>query len=312
MDRTTYHAQMSWRRITDWLKHSRLVLHLADRLGRGRGRWRVLDHLSRPPLPRLRPLLVGWERHDLAAVWLGHATVLLRLGRMTILTDPVFSHAVGLGLGLITAGPRRLVGPPVELHRLPKLDLILISHAHFDHLDRPTLARLPKSTSILTAKGTRDLIDDLGFKQVIELEWSQTHRLGELSVTAVPVRHWGARTFFDTHRGYNGYMLEAGSHRVLYAGDTAWQENFRGIGPFDLMMIGIGGYDPYIQAHANPEQAWQMSLHAQARHVLPIHHRTFRLSMEPDDQPLTRFLQAAAEQAHRIVGREIGQIWTTA
>jgi L-ascorbate metabolism protein UlaG (beta-lactamase superfamily) len=300
---------MSWRSITDFLKHSKLVLRLADRLGRGTGRWRVLDHLSRPPMPRLRPSWDRWERHELAAVWLGHATVLLRVGGKTILTDPVFSHAVGLDLGLITAGPRRLIAPPVDLHRLPRLDLILISHAHFDHLDRPTLRRLPKSTPVITASETADLIVDLGFKDVTELQWSQRRQLGELSIQALPARHWGARTFLDTHRGFNAYVLEAGARRVLYAGDTAWHEEFRGIGPFDLGIMGIGGYDPYIQGHANPEQAWTMSRHAGARHVLPIHHSTFRLSAEPVAEPLARFRAAAAGQAHRLVGERIGQIW---
>src|SRR2546421_11651948 len=128
-----------------------MTLRLADRLGRGRGRLRLLDGLNAPARARLKPNLAGWDDHDLAAAWIGHATVLLRVGGMTILTDPVLSNRVGVGLGLFTGGPRRLVAPALRLRELPPIDLILLSHAHFDHLDRPTLARLPRRIPVITA-----------------------------------------------------------------------------------------------------------------------------------------------------------------
>jgi len=205
----------SWRHYTDWAKRRPLALRLADAMGRGRGRLRLFDDLNPPVRAPYVPDLANWERHDLAATWIGHATVLLRIGGMTILTDPVFSTRVGICGGLMTLGPRRFQAPALSIRQLPKLDLILISHAHFDHLDRPSLVRLPRETPVVTAKGTHDLVRDLGFRTVTELRWGESVRLGEVSVTAREVKHWGARTFFDAHRGFNAYLLESSKHRVL-------------------------------------------------------------------------------------------------
>ncbi len=285
------------------------MLRVADRLGRGRGRTRVLDRLSKPPAAKHRPDLTGWESHSLAAAWLGHATVLLRMSGQTILTDPVLSSRVGIGLGLVTAGPQRLISPALTVRQLPKIDLILISHAHFDHLDRPTLVRLPKHIPVVTAGHTSDLIKDLGFESVTEVKWGESTQAGNLKITARAVRHWGARTFYDKHRGFNAYLLESPEHRVLYGGDTAYHELFKDVGPVDLAILGIGAYDPYIAAHATPEQALQMAEHAQARHIFPIHHSTFRLSHEPLHEPIERMLKAAGEGKGRIVIREVGERW---
>lgn len=301
---------MSWRRYADWAKHNPAALRLADRLGRSRGRLRLLDDLRPPPAPRLKPDLTGWADHGLAAVWLGQATVLLRVGGMTVLTDPVFSNRIGVGLGLCTGGPRRLVAPPLKIRELPKIDLLLISHAHFDHLDRPTLARLPKNVPVVTASLTGDLVGDLGLRRVTELRWGESLQLGPLKVIAHEVAHWGARTFYDHHRGYNAYTIEAGPRRVLFGGDTAYQEDFKGLGPVNLAILGIGAYDPYVRAHATPEQAWAMADHARAERILPMHHSTFRLSLEPVHEPIARLLTVAGRNADRVIAEEIGQLWT--
>src|SRR6185312_15083612 len=190
--------------ITDWAKRQPLALRLADWLGRGRGKFRFFDGLHRPSAPP-KPNLKTWHKQDLAAVWIGHATILLRVGDMTILTDPVFSNRVGIGLGLWTGGPRRLLAPALSIRQLPPIDLILVSHAHFDHLDRPTLTKLPKHVPVITAPHTADLISDLGFQQVSELRWGESMRISELNFTAQQVKHWGARTFYDRHRGFNAY-----------------------------------------------------------------------------------------------------------
>lgn len=300
---------MSWRGVCDRLKHSHSVLRLADWLGRGRGRMRWFDHLYTVRKPRL-PDLSRWQHEKLSAVWIGHATVLLRIGGLTILTDPVMSNRVGLGLGLITGGPQRLLAPALSMRQLPLIDLILISHAHFDHLDRPTLCRLPKDTPIITAHQTLDLIRDLGFRRIAELQWGESLDFDGLKFTAREVNHWGARTFFDRHRGYNAYLIESPEHRVLYGGDSAYQDHFKDLREIDLAILGIGGYDPYVQAHATPEQVWEMATHMNAAHLLPIHHSTFRLSHEPTKDPLQRILAAAGEQAARIVIREVGGQWS--
>ena len=299
---------MSWKRVTDRLKHSNRVLRLADWLGRGRGRMRWLDELYTIPKPRV-PDLAGWKDQALSAVWIGHATVLLRIGGVTILTDPVMMNRVGIGLGLVTGGPLRALAPAISVRELPQVDLILISHAHFDHLDRPTLCRLPKDTPVFTAHHTMDLIRDLGFRRISELQWGESLDFMGLRITARQVKHWGARTFFDSHRGFNAYLIESADHRVLYGGDTAYQEMFRDLGRVDLAILGIGGYQPYVQAHATPEQAWEMANHMSAAHLLPIHHSTFRLSYEPRGEPIERLLAAAGTEARRIVVREVGGQW---
>lgn len=302
-----------WRACANWAKRRPLTLKLADRLGRSRGRLRLLDGLRPPAAARLKPDLSNWEQHDLAAVWIGHATVLLRVNGTTILTDPVLSNRIGVGLGLFTGGPQRLVAPALTVRELPRIDLILISHAHFDHLDRPTLARLPKRTPVITADQTQDLVRDLGFRRVSELRWGESLAVGGVTVTARRVVHWGARTFYDGHRGYNAYLIESRSaptRRVLYGGDTAYHEEFRDLGRVDLGALGIGGYDPYHAAHANPEEAWAMAGHMGADVLLPMHHSTFRLSYEPMHEPLERILTAAGRDAQRIVVRRIGETFS--
>lgn len=269
-------------------------------------RW--LDQLHPPPRASVVPNLQGWAQRELSAVWIGHATVLLRIDGMTILTDPVFAHRIGLGLWLATLGPRRHIAAAMTIANLPAIDLILISHAHFDHLDRQTLARLPKKAPVITAGYTQDLIRDLGFR-VHELRWGERMTLGPLSITARQVKHWGARTFYDRHRGFNAYLLESSRHRILFGGDTAYQEDFRDIGKVDLAILGIGAYDPYIHAHATPEQAWTMAQHMRAGFVLPVHHSTFRLSHEPMTEPIERILTAAGSQSNRIVTPRIGDTW---
>ena len=292
-----------------WGRKQPLMLRLADRLGRGRGRLRVLDRLSPPPASRLKPDLNRWEEQELAAVWIGHATVLIRIDGMTVLTDPAFFNRIGLGLGLMTGGPKRLRAAALTQRELPPIDLILISHAHFDHLDRPSLARLPKKTPVITAARTGDLVRDLGFARVTELGWEQQTRVGPLQIGAVKVNHWGARAIYDDYRGFNGYLIDSGKHRVLYGGDTAYHEGFKSLPKVDLAIMGIGAYDPWIHSHANPEQVMQMADHVCADFVLPMHHSTFRLSQEPTEEPIERMLAAAGRNEERIVVREIGGQW---
>lgn len=301
---------MNWRLVSDWAKRRPATLRIADWLGRGRGRLRMFDQVRRPEKAPLKPDLSNWESHELAAAWIGHATVLLRVGGLNIITDPVFSNRVGIGLGLMTAGPTRLLAPALKIRELPRIDLILVSHAHFDHLDRPTLNRLSKQTPVITSQHNSDLIRDLGFEDIQELEWGKCLEREEgLKITACPVRHWGARTFHDMHRGFSAFLIESDRRRVLYGGDTAWCDHFSQLGKVDLAIFGIGAYDPYIQAHASPEQAWDMANQVMADYVLPMHHSTFRLSYEPVGEPIERLIEAAGEEQSRIVIRQVGGQW---
>jgi L-ascorbate metabolism protein UlaG (beta-lactamase superfamily) len=133
--------------------------------------------------------------------------------------------------------------------------------------------------------------------------------VGPTRVRAFEVRHWGARTRTDIHRGYNGYLIEAGRYRIVFGGDTAYTDLFRKMRsskPVNLAIMPIGAYDPWIHAHCNPEEALAMADHAGAEFVLPVHHRTFKLSNEPYDEPIERLLRACGSAGDRVPVREIG------
>ena len=266
----------------------------------------------RPILPAPHtPDARRWPDRGLFAAWLGHATVLLKIDGTTILTDPVFSDRVGLSLGPMTLGLKRLVRPAMTVAQLPRIDLVLLSHAHMDHLDLPSLARLEnRGTRVVTASKTSDLLRAAHWAGVEELGWGERTRAGPVALTACRVNHWGARMRTDTYRGYNGYTIEAGRYRVLFAGDTAATTAFHGVRrarPFDLALMPVGAYNPWIHAHCTPEQAWQMANDAGAEFVLPVHHQTFQLSREPLAEPIERLYEAAGRDTHRVALSRIGQ-----
>ncbi|MGH7133290.1 MAG: MBL fold metallo-hydrolase [Phycisphaerales bacterium] len=243
-----------------------------------------------------------------ALTWLGHNTVLMKYAGMTILTDPVLSHRIGVRLPGLTIGPERLLPMVLTPKDLPRADLVLISHAHFDHLDRPTLkALIDRRTSIVTARNTRGLIPR-GFGHIHELDWEKSLNINGLEITSIRPNHWGARTAWDRHRGFNSYILGPATSRVLYAGDTAYTTNFDALGPLELGIFGIGAYDPWIHAHASPEQVWKMAIAAQVHRLLPVHHSTFKLSNEPMDEPLSRLLAAAGQGRSRVLDARVGEI----
>ncbi len=262
------------------------------------------------PAP-LRPDPASWPPDRLTAAWLGHATVLLSFGGVTALTDPVLELRIGVGRGKAKLGPRRLVEPALTAPELPPLDLVVLSHSHMDHTDRGTLAQLPRDAQVVVHASNSDLVRR--FRNVTELAWGERADVANLSVEALPARHWGARMITDTHRGYGGYLLQRDDMTVLFAGDTAYTDALTPIGrrhQITLAIMPIGSYDPWIANHASPEETWRMFRDLGAEYLLPIHHSTFRLSREPADEPLERLLAAAGPDAWRIVAREIGATWT--
>ncbi|MFK7961366.1 MAG: MBL fold metallo-hydrolase [Phycisphaerales bacterium] len=238
--------------------------------------------------------LAGMTATPLAAAWLGHGSVMASVGGHRVLVDPVFSQRIGVRVGRVIVGKTRVQPAPVAAEQLAPADLLLLTHAHFDHLDRPTLARLAHPlTHVLTARHTARLVP-AGFGSVRELHWGASADVGGLQVSAVRPAHWGARTVVDRRRGFNSYVVEAGGVRCLFAGDTAETDAFDALDPVDLAVFGIGAYDPWIHAHATPEQVWGMVRRLGARWLLPVHHSTFVLSDEPLDEPMERLRAAAA------------------
>lgn len=269
----------------------------------------------RPIAPAFaRPEPSQWRDTQVTIAWLGHSTVLINFFGVTILTDPVLFPRVGIRLPGITVGPKRLTTPALEFDELPQIDLILLSHAHFDHLDLRTLGCFDETTRVITARATSDLLKRTRISEITELDWGESKSLsvaaGEMVITAFPVKHWGARTQHDTHRGYNGYLIERKERRIIFAGDTAMTNSFaelRRHGSIDVAIVPISAYNPWIQSHSTPEQAVQMANAAGARFIVPVHHQTFRLSLEPFREPIERFQVALSATPKRLALREIGE-----
>ncbi len=271
----------------------------------------------RPAAGRI-PDAPTWHASRFAASWLGHATVLLRLGETTILTDPHFQERAGVRVGPTRVGRRRDTALPGTIDDLPPIDVVMLSHAHLDHWDKASLKRLAKSyTSAVIPRGTRRLLPR-GFGSVTELAWDQSAPAGGTSVLALRPRHWGARYFFDRRRGYNSYVIEGDGKRLLFAGDTAHTDAFDVLaragstgsalqGGVDLAIMGIGNYAPWEHQHATPEQAAAMAERMGARRLMPIHHSTFRDRSEPIDEPMERLLKAW--NPSRIICSRIGESW---
>lgn len=247
-----------------------------------------------------------------AAAWLGHGSVLMRQGGRTVLMDPVLSARIGPRIGGRVIGPARLTASPVAASELPEIDFVLISHAHYDHLDRPTLEQLAgPSTTVVTSRRTRKLIPP-GFRRVIELDWDNELHFDGLRISARRPEHWGGRRAVDLARGCNSYLIESDDRRTLAAGDTAHTHEFDSLGEVDLAVFGIGAYEPSDHHHATPEQVWRMFSAMPGRVLLPVHHSTFEISAEHVDEPLERLFAAAGEASDRIAALAPGELWTPA
>jgi L-ascorbate metabolism protein UlaG (beta-lactamase superfamily) len=262
--------------------------------------------------PRLEP--ARWPKDRLTVANLGHSTLLLNFFGVRVISDPALFDHVGLSLlGLITIGPERFVPSPLSPAELQSVDLILITHAHMDHLDIPSLRALPKSATVVACTKCGDLIAPLGFSDVRELEWGESTEVKGLKITAMGANHWGKRwpPFGETY-GFNSYILEKDGHRMLLACDSAFTDIFAAVNdhPPEVAAFSIGAYNPWIWNHADPEQVWQMFTQTGARWLIPIHWGTFRLSKEPMDEPMRRLIEAAGAESDRVVLRTIGNSWT--
>lgn len=264
---------------------------------------------SIPPAPH-RPIPAEWSDERLTVAWLGHATVLINFYGTWLLTDPVLRSRIGVNVAGVTVGPRRLVRPALSVRELPPLDAVLVSHSHMDHCDLPTLRRLSRETHAVVQQGNRDLLRR--FRRASELAWGESVEVAGACVEAIEVNHWGARRLTDRHRGYGGFLITKNNRAIVFGGDTAYTNAFAALRPrlkVDLAILPIGAYDPWIYAHANPEQSWAMRREMGATYILPMHHSTFRLSREPITEPMTRLTKVAGDESWRIALGEPGQTW---
>ena len=263
-----------------------------------------------------RPPVVGTR--ESAVTFIGHSSFLVQMAGRAVLIDPVFATRL-----IVLRRQRR---PGLKIKDLPRIDAVLLTHAHMDHLNRPSLRaitremrrrKLPAPIAIVP-NGVEDLVKDLGFARVESLQWwEQNNSLAPITITATPAKHWGARMFSDAHRGFGGYVLSAPGAATLYhSGDTAYFAGFREIGERlqpEIVMLPIGAYypDSYRGVHTSPEDALQAFEDLGAQTFVPMHYNTFRLGREPMDEPLPRLLAAAKKMgiAEKMCPLAEGESW---
>jgi L-ascorbate metabolism protein UlaG (beta-lactamase superfamily) len=262
--------------------------------------------------PKLRPTPETWSKGELSIAWLGHASFLINFYGTRILTDPVLSSRIGITSMGSKIGRKRYLAPALECEDIGQIDLLLLSHAHSDHFDYPTLQKLQSTETIaVTAKNTTPLWKGMTFQAVEEMHWNDSKNLAGVNVKAIEGKHRGARLPWNKGMGANSYLLSKNGVNIFFGGDTAYtnkiQQQLTGI-PIDLAILGIAAYSPksFQTQHTTPEQAWQIAEEMQARWVIPMHWGTFELSNEPMEEPIVRFRQAAKEKMGRIALQEVG------
>jgi N-acyl-phosphatidylethanolamine-hydrolysing phospholipase D len=259
------------------------------------------------------------KERDFSATWIGHSTVLLQIGGLNVLTDPVFCERASPVQWL---GPRRVMDPALAINALPPLDIVLISHNHYDHLDKVAvrrLAALNPATTWVVPLGLGAYIRRWGVHNIVELDWWQSAEVNGLVLTGTPARHFSGRGVNDRNKSlWCGFALSIGNWRGFFAGDTAYHGGLVEVGarcgPFDFAMIPIGAYEPrwFMRVvHVDPEEAVRMYNDLVSAHVeaplplmLAIHWGTFRLTDEPMDEPPRR-----AAEFWRATGLDPERLW---
>ncbi|HTU50584.1 MAG TPA: MBL fold metallo-hydrolase [Acidobacteriaceae bacterium] len=267
----------------------------------------------------------------LRVTWMGHSTLLLEIDGMTILTDPVWSERVSF---VSFAGPKRFYPPTLALKDLPPLDAVLLSHDHYDHLDRATIEQLAvllknSRTRFVASLGLRKDLESWGIapEKITELNWGQSTSLGsEGSITATPARHFSGRSLWNRNETlWSSFVIRGPRHNIFFGGDSGMFPGFRAIGdaygPFDLTMLEIGAYDAdWPDVHMGPIHAAQAHLDLRGKLLLPIHWGLFNLAFHPWKEPIERLMSAAAEKnislilpspgaAHEVTGENLQTFW---
>ncbi|MBT8453275.1 MAG: MBL fold metallo-hydrolase [Deltaproteobacteria bacterium] len=237
--------------------------------------------------------------------WIGHATLLVQMGHLTFLTDPIWSDRAS---PVSFAGPKRIVEPGVAIGDLPPIDFVVVSHNHYDHLDLPSLVTLSErdpNTRFYVPLENGDLLRENGIDNVEELDWGQHAEHEGVRVYCLPAQHWSKRGIGDDREAlWSSWAVVGAERKFFFAGDTGYFDGFtriaKALGPFDLAAVPIGAYEPTEMmkaSHMNPEEAVQAAIDLRARAAVAMHYGTFKLSDEPLDEPATRFKNAASEGA---------------
>ena len=247
--------------------------------------------------------LNNFQKEDYVA-WIGHATFLLKLGEITIITDPVFSK----NAGPLFFGPKRFTEPALKLNEIPRTDIFLLTHNHYDHQDMKTIMRFPyKESKVLVPLGLKKYFKINRFKDVNEMDWyDQIIIIQNLNITFLPSVHWSKRSLTDTNKTlWGSYLIEYKGKKILFSCDTGVGKIYKELGdkygPIDLTFINIGAYNFYPMAsikdssayHTNPEEALGLAKDLKSKKVIGMHWGTFVLSLEPILEPPLRFKQNA-------------------
>jgi L-ascorbate metabolism protein UlaG (beta-lactamase superfamily) len=257
-----------------------------------------------------RPVFPVLEKGQISLTWIGHASFLVQTPKHNILIDPNWAN------WMIVI--RRLKRAGLALHDLPNIDLVLITHAHFDHLNRRTLRAIAEEQPIVVPSGVSNLVHDLGFERVHEMNWWDEWIYDDLKITFTPAKHWGARVLHDSHRGYGGYVIEYQGRQIYHCGDSAYFEGFKEIGDRlapEIALMPIGAYEPPSgrDVHMGPEEAIRAFQELKARIFVPMHFGTYRMSYEPMHEPEERLKIAGSEagalQNIRILSEGMPQIF---
>ena len=248
-----------------------------------------------------------WKKNDFAennyAVWIGHATFLIKNNDITVLTDPIFSNRAS-PVGFL--GPKRLIPPAISIKDLPKIDVIVISHNHYDHLDINSLRKIQKrfpNVKILVPKGDLKLLKNYQIINGYEFIWWEDKIISNTKFTFTPAQHWSARGLRDRNKSlWGSWFIKNDNKNIFHAGDTGYSKDFveikNKLGPVDFAMIPIGAYDPewfMSYSHVTPEEALNISIDLEAKKSIGMHWGTFILTDEPVLEPRERLKKIVSE-----------------
>lgn len=281
------------------------------------------DSKAKPSIKlNFKPEPDKWNDSELTLAWIGHSTVLINFFGKWILTDPVLFERIGLYFFGGSIGPARITPPALEVHEIPKPDIILLSHAHMDHMDYPTLKTIaqhyPNEIDAITAYLTKDVINDLPWKSLHVMDWNDELILQDIRFRANETKHFGwrfpwekdrSRGYMKDGRSYNSYVIEYKNKKILFGGDTALTDKFQQLKNenIDVAIMPIGSYNPWKRNHCNPEEALQMADELNAKYFIPIHTKTFQQSVEPYNEPIDWMKRIAINYKMQIGLEEIGQ-----
>lgn len=273
------------------------------------------DRVPIAKLPEEKPNLAEFiqESKDLKSIWLGHSSFLLNMSGKIILVDPVFSGAASP----IPFAVKRFQKPVLKLNELPEIDYILISHDHYDHLDKESIQFFrEKATSFITPLGVGSHLETWGIEEerITERDWWQSHKVGDLEFIATPAQHFSGRGIFDrNHSLWASWVIRNEKHSVYFSGDSGYDVHFKEIGdkygPFDLAFVENGQYNKKWRAvHLLPDETIQATKDLKAKRMIPVHWGMFELSMHAWYEPIEEsFLRAQAED-FQLIAPKIGQL----